>query len=267
MAQSDTSTLGEGLQFDRAVTDSGAAAVPPSPVVVCKGCNLTITTQYYDVNGHALCGTCRAAAAAAAQTPTGLLPLLKAAGFGAGAGVVGAAIYYAVIAFAHLEIGIVAILIGYMVGYSVRRGADGRGGVRFQVLAAILTYLAVALAYSPLAIQEAMHQKKPAPHVASAASSAGADASTPAGDNPAGGELQQPARARAGKGRLLIGVVVLLGLMVALPVLVIIGSMPSGLISAFIIFIGMRQAWKMTAAAALRVAGPYRVGAPQAAAR
>jgi hypothetical protein len=262
MAQSDTSALGEALQFDRAVAESGVAAALPSPVVVCKGCNLTITTQYYDVNGHALCGTCRAAAAAAAETPTGLLSFLKAAGFGAGAGIVGAAIYYAVIAFAHLEIGIVAILIGYMVGYSVRRGAEGRGGVRFQVLAAVLTYLAVALAYSPLAIQEAMHERRPAAQTTAAA----ADVSTLASDAPANADIERPVRPRGGKGRLLLGSVVLLGLMVALPALVVIGSMPSGLISAFIIFIGMRQAWKMTAAAVLRVAGPYRVGAQQAAA-
>jgi len=171
-----------------------------------------------------------------------------------------------VIAFAHLEIGIVAILIGYMVGYSVRRGAEGRGGLRFQVLAAVLTYLAVALAYSPLAIQEAMHEKRPAAQTPAAAANAGADASTPADGSHASADVERPVRARAGKGRLLLGFVVLLGLMVALPVLVVIGSMPSGLISAFIIFIGMRQAWKMTAAAVLRVAGPYRVGAQQAAA-
>ena len=50
----------------------------------------------------------------------------------------------------------------------------------------------------------------------------------------------------------------------ALPVLVVFGSLPSGLISAFIIFIGMRQAWKMTGALVVRVAGPYRVGASAA---
>jgi hypothetical protein len=262
MAQSDTSALGEPLQFDRAVTESGAAA-PPTPVVVCKGCSITIKTQYYDVNGHALCGTCRAAAAAAAETPTGVLPFLKAATFGAGASVVGAAIYYAVLARG-FEIGIVAILIGYMVGYSVRRGVEGRGGVRFQVLAAVLTYLAVALAYSPLAIQEAMREKKPAAQANAAAANAGADTSTPDGDaTPA---VAQPARTRPGKGRVLLSFVVLSGLMVALPVLVVIGSMPSGLISAIIIVVGMRQAWKMTGAAVLRIAGPYRVGAPQAAA-
>jgi hypothetical protein len=247
MAQSDTSALGEALQFDRAISERDE--VPPSPVVVCTACKQTIATQYYDVNGHSLCGTCRAAAAVAVETPKGMMPLLVAAAFGTGAGVVGAAIYYAVIAIAHLEIGIVAILIGYMVGYSVRRGAQGRGGLRFQVLAAVLTYLAVALAYSPLAIQEARREKTPATQATATAS----DASRPAPTSPS-------------KVRLFLGVAVLSGLMLALPVLVVIGSMPSGLISAFIIFIGMRQAWKMTAATVLRVAGPYRVGAPQASA-
>src|SRR5215467_1606782 len=174
MARSDNLTA-EGLQFDRASTVSGS--VPPSPVVVCKGCSLTVATQYYDVNGHALCDTCRAAVAAAAETPKGIGTFAKAAAFGAGAGVVGAAIYYAVIAILRLEIGIVAILIGYMVGYSVRRGTSGRGGRRFQVLAAVLTYFAVAMAYSPLAIQEAMQNRKPPAQPAAAP--AGADASAP----------------------------------------------------------------------------------------
>ena len=255
MAESDTPTA-EALQFDRATTVSGS--VPPSPVVVCKGCSLTITTQYYDVNGHALCGTCRDGVAAAAETPNGIAAFVKAACFGAGAGVVGAAIYYAVIAFAHLEIGIVAILIGYMVGYSVRRGANGRGGRRFQVLAAVLTYLAVAMAYSPLAIQEAMQDKKPAAQPAAA--TAGTEAPAPVSDPDTRPPVQRPSNG------VLFTFVVLVGLMLALPVLVVVGSFPSGLISAFIIFIGMRQAWKMTTAPVLRIAGPYRVGASQAAA-
>jgi len=47
---------------------------------------------------------------------------------------------------------------------------------------------------------------------------------------------------------------------VALPVLVVVGSFPSGLIGALIIVIGMRQAWKMTGAPLIQVLGPYRVG-------
>jgi hypothetical protein len=45
MAQSDTPSAGETLQFDRVVMESGAAA-PPSPVVVCAGCKQRIQTQY-----------------------------------------------------------------------------------------------------------------------------------------------------------------------------------------------------------------------------
>lgn len=52
----------------------------------------------------------------------------------------------------------------------------------------------------------------------------------------------------------------LLLLLAALPVLSVVGSMPSGLISAFIIFIGLRQAWSMTGAPVLQVLGPYQVG-------
>jgi hypothetical protein len=247
MAQSDSSTAGQALQFERAVSDP--ADVPPSPIVVCVACKLTIATQYYDVNGHSLCGTCRAAVAAAAQTPKGMAAFIKAAVFGAGAGVVGAAIYYAVIAIAHLEIGIVAVLIGYMVGYSVRRGVNGRGGLRFQVLAVVLTYMAVALAYTPVAIQEAMRDLKPAAQATAVAAP----------------DVERPAPAKPGKARLVLGLVFFSGLMLALPVLVVIGSMPSGLISAVIIFLGMRQAWKMTGAPIMRVAGPFRIGAPRAA--
>ena len=89
----------------------------------------------------------------AAETPRGALPLLVAGACGLGAGIVGAIIYYSVIAIAHVEIGIVAILIGYMVGAAVRKGARGGGGRRYQILAVALTYFSVGLAYSPLAFK------------------------------------------------------------------------------------------------------------------
>jgi hypothetical protein len=47
----------------------------------------------------------------------------------------------------------------------------------------------------------------------------------------------------------------------ALPVMYIAGSMPSGLISAIIILVGMQQAWKMTARVEVPISGPYKVGA------
>ena len=56
----------------------------------------------------------------------------------------------------------------------------------------------------------------------------------------------------------------LLAFSLALPVIVVVSSLPSGLISALIIGIGMRQAWTMTRAADLTIAGPFKVGQPKA---
>jgi hypothetical protein len=54
---------------------------------------------------------------------------------------------------------------------------------------------------------------------------------------------------------------VLLGFSLALPVLTVFSSMPSGLISAAIIAFGMQQAWSMTATPQVVIEGPYRISA------
>jgi hypothetical protein len=147
------------LQFDQVVS----ASAPPAPqpavgTVTCQACVTPIETEYYDVNGSPFCARCRSEAEAAAVVPRGVGPLARAGFFGFGAGVAGAAIYYGVIALTNLEIGFVAILIGYMVGYAVRKGARGRGGLRFQLLGVALTYASVAMAYTPIAVSAAMSQ-------------------------------------------------------------------------------------------------------------
>ena len=54
---------------------------------------------------------------------------------------------------------------------------------------------------------------------------------------------------------------VLLGFSLALPALVVFGSLPGGLLSALIIGIGMRQAWQMTGVPPMQISGPYRIAA------
>jgi hypothetical protein len=241
----------DDLQFDR------ITSAPPDGAggVTCAACQSVVASEYYDVNGSSVCPSCRVQIEAAAQVPRGLGPLLKAGLFGLGAGIVGAGIYYAVIALTNLEIGIVAILIGYMVGWAVRKGAGGRGARRFQVMALLLTYLAVGLAYMPIAIKGAMEAERQAPDAARADASrpvSGTQPSRPAGTVPADD---------APSAGLVVALLFIAALTVAMPVLVVFGSLPSGLISALIIFVGMRQAWVMTAAGVLSVSGPYRVGA------
>jgi hypothetical protein len=245
------------LQFDRVITGPTASAAPNAVAVVCTACHASIATEYFTVNWITVCGRCRRAIESAAETPQGPTLLPIAGVFGLGAGIAGAAIYYAVIAIAHIEVGIVAILIGYMVGYAVRKGARGRGGLRFQILAVALTYASVALAYTPLAIRGASESNRSAQKAAVSTSDGPA---TVAPDS-------SRATATPSGGRLLLGLGLVVVLFAALPLMVVAGSFPSGLISAVIIFLGMRQAWRMTGAPRLDVFGPYRVGADPSPAR
>jgi len=259
MPDQETQVGSEELQFDRVITDSTASAPPSKPAVICAACQTSIETEYYDVNGNIFCSRCRTAAESAAETPRGVIPFMTAGAFGLGAGVIGALIYYAVIAITHLEIGIVAILIGYMVGYAVRKGARGRGGLRFQVLAVALTYASVALAYTPIAVKQAIDANRSARQApAATTSSSGIAVAAP--------DSRRAPTTKPSGGGLLMTVALLLAFIAALPVLMVMGSFPSGLIGAFIIFIGMRQAWRMTGAPWLQILGPYRVGAAPASA-
>jgi hypothetical protein len=160
------------------------------------------------------------------------------------AAVLGALVYFAVIAVSGFEIGLVAIAIGYMVGYGVRLGTRGRGGRRFQVIAVVLTYFAVGLAYGSLAFKELLDTPQTPP------------ASVTATEAPA---LEDSGDDVITTGEFAAALLQLLAFTFALPVLAVAGSMPGGIISAAIIGFGMMQAWKMTAAPAVTVSGPYRL--------
>lgn len=245
----------QALQFDRVETSAPTDAAT-GPGVACTVCGKSVGSEYYTANGKPICDGCRHVVTEAAATPRSTGVLVKAGIFGLGAAIAGAAIYYAVIAIANLEIGIVAILIGYMVGYMVRKGAGGRGGRRFQILAVILTYWAVGLAYSPLAFKELTKDKK-----GTSASSDSTASMSASADRASAVDTAKSAPANSVSGRKAVTAIGALVLLVfALPALSVFGSLPLGLISALIIFIGMRQAWNMTASPGLQIAGPFKVG-------
>lgn len=267
------------LQFDHVEGAQHADAPQAGPAVHCSGCKALLTSRYYAVNGAPVCGRCQAAVERRATEATSKRLFARAALFGLGAAVVGAAIYYGVIAITGLEIGIVAILTGYIVGRAVRQGARGHGRRRFQVLAVVLTYFSVGLAYTPVLVKDIIdHQsaKAKATHTlaahgtrAPAADSAAPSAS--AGDSAAPVVLQGATHARQAtpgarrKPKLLPALLIVAAMIFLLPVLVIVGSLPGGLLSALIIAIGMRQAWRMTGGRPLQITGPFRIGGTPAA--
>jgi hypothetical protein len=260
MSSSDAQAERDELQFDRVETSGAQAeAGTETPAVLCEACGKPVGSQYYHINGKTACDNCRQLVLSSTVTPRTTGPLVRAGLFGLAAAVAGAAIYYAVIAITNFEIGLVAILIGYMVGYMVRKGAGGRGGRRFQVLAVVLTYWAVGLAYTPLAFKGGSDDDKVT--AASDSTASGSAASTPAAldtSNAVSGELRDEG---SGGGSALKAFGMLAALVFALPVMYVAQSMPGGILSALIILIGLRQAWSMTASPKLEISGPYKVGA------
>jgi hypothetical protein len=232
------------LQFDTAIPRVTPSAISTAQGVACSLCQRTIPDQYYDVNGQSVCHGCRDQLAEMTATPRHWRVFAMAGLFGLGAAVAGAILYYAVIAISNFEIGIVAIAIGFMVGWAVRKGAGGRGGRRFQVLALVLTYWAVGLAYTPLMFKQLAEENAKEKAAATAPAPTPADSSDESGD-----------------GRLGLVALVLLGFSLALPVLSVISSLPGGLISGAIIAFGMHQAWKMTGVPVLQISGPFRIAA------
>jgi hypothetical protein len=244
------------LQFDEVAPRAGEATAAAAPGHACTVCHAPFDLEYFDVNGQHICGACSQKVAYLADTPRGIGALGRAAAAGIVAAILGAALYYAVLAITGFEVGLVAIAIGYMVGYGIRLGTRGRGGRRFQALALALTYWAVGLAYSSLALQQMVQERSGTRTSASAAQTSGAPAAAAQGEEPS----------PAAGGGLALGLLVLLGFTFVLPVIVVAGSLPGGLLSGAIIVFGMLQAWRMTAAPVLTVSGPYRIGATPAAA-
>jgi hypothetical protein len=251
------------LQFETAIPQGATAsnAPPALPGVTCQNCQQAIPSEYFDVNGVLqVCASCRDVIERQAQPPRGAAPFVRAGLFGLGAAIAGAALYYAVIAITEFEIGLVSIAIGYMVGFAIRKGTGGLGGRAFQVMAVVLTYWAVGLAYVPLVVTAAVEQRAAAEAQAKEPGGTSAESAVGAGEG-------QPASATDTADVESVGWPLFVAWAIyfsfQLPVLVVFGSLPSGLISAAIIGFGMHQAWRMTAAPHVTITGPFRVGAAE----
>jgi len=149
-----TSSGSGDLSFDKAIPTAGASGAA-APGVTCVNCKRPITDSYHTVNGLPICENCRAILEKAAGSSIELPVLGKAVVFGLGAAIAGAIIYWAVIEFLNLEIGLVAILTGWMVGTAMRKGAENHGGRLLQFLSVLLVYLSVSAAYLPFALRGA----------------------------------------------------------------------------------------------------------------
>lgn len=127
------------LQFDTAEYAGGAQPA-------CAACKQQTTGEYFRANGQVFCARCRTLIENQLGSPG---QLGRAALYGAGGAIAGGILYYAVLAITHLQIGLIAVAVGYMVGKAVRTGSGVPGGRKYQLLAVALTYISIAASYVP----------------------------------------------------------------------------------------------------------------------
>jgi hypothetical protein len=159
--------------------------------------------------------------------------------FGAGGALLGFILYSTVGIVTGYEIGLVSLAVGYLVGRSIVAGSRGRTGRRYQIAAAVLTYAAVSMSAVPIAISLwAKSERSAKTEVSDSASRTAGPAAIPVDERrqPAA-EARSMSLASAAGGLLAIGL--------ASPFLQL-GAGMSGLIGLFILFIGVRIAWRMT---------------------
>jgi hypothetical protein len=245
-----TDARAEPLQFDAAVH-----ADPSAEATRCANCRSPIVDRYFAAGGAILCASCKSALERTLSAPATAGGMVRAVLFGLVAAVIGAAIYLGVLATGW-EIALVAILVGWIVGWAVRRGA-GTGGRRFQLLAVALTYLAIATAYAPVMLSMSTDKTSTASdstsrsHAAAAASTTATTAHTVPDEHTGFG----------------MSAFYILVAVVASPVVVIAKNFPSSILTLIIIGVGLRQAWRMNARVSIAISGPHQLGAARAATR
>jgi hypothetical protein len=226
----------ESLQFQKA---EPLPEIDPN-AQRCVLCKTPIGAAYFHANGQVVCPMCAERIQSGQQKPPAI-SLATAVLYGAGAALAGTIVYTAV-AMMGVEIGIIAIAVGYIVGKAVRAGSRGLGGRPQQILAVLLTYFSITTSYVAVGLYQ--YAKNPQ-RVEQAKQASGKDATTPS-------DSTDSTKAAPN----LVGVLLfLLMLLIAAPFFGL-GSI-GGFISLFIIFIGLRQAWRMTGRSEILVTGPY----------
>lgn len=198
---------------------STAEYAPQSTPQRCELCSTPLATEYYRVRGKTACASC-AAAAQSGETTANSSAFVRALALGIGAAIVGLIVYAAFTIATGFYVGYIALGVGYLVAKAMKLGSGGIGGRPYQIAAVVLTYLSIALAEIPIGLWR-FRDQFPASHLIAAGIRF-----IPRGLASPFLEMRDPIH---------------------------------GLLGAVILFIGLRIAWRMTAAEPLTVSGPFRL--------
>ena len=135
----------DSLQFQK------AEFADPRPK--CGACKSVIENSYYHLAGSVICPAC-AELVRARQGRPDRESVIRGLVFGLGAAALCSAGYAVITMVTGLELALVSIAVGYLVGRAIRIGSGGLGGRRLQIAAVALTYLAITMSYLPLIIRQ-----------------------------------------------------------------------------------------------------------------
>ena len=231
------------LQFDRAEPAAGSG--PPK----CTACTKPLTSTYYEVNGQVVCESCRRAVDEEWNRGGAAGRMGKAIGLGILATIACSLVWYVVLKLTDSQWGILAVVVGLVVGGAVRKGSNGRGGWRYQALAIFLTYTAIVSSFVPFLI-EGMRERS-AQVAQEEAALPPADAAVTADTTSGGASGAQ----QMGPLAFVIGVIFLIALLYAAPFL----AGFENVIGILIIGFALYEAWKLNRRTKLRITGPYQV--------
>jgi hypothetical protein len=262
------------IQFDQAEFATETEAVQQD-VTRCTACKLPIPDVYYEAGGKIVCAPCRDKIEAMFHSGPRLARVFKALFFGTIGAAIGAFLYYAIMRITGLNIGLIAIVVGLLVGGAVKAGSENRGGRFYQFLAVFLTYSAIVAMYVPDMIEgikkglEKAGEAKVVKVVGKQATpKPEADPKAVNNENPAPAQpaVQPPQvdKKTPSLARVLAAIAVILAMLIgfaySIPVQIAIGSPISGLIFGFALW----EAWKINRRVQLAFSGPFRLGAVNA---
>ena len=239
----------QDLQFQHAEPVAEAGAASGNSARTCVACKQPVGDTYFHAQGQLVCPLCAQRLQTGQQAPPAL-SLMRAALYGGIAALGGCTLYALVAIVLNAEIGLIAILVGWMVGKAIRHASYGLGGRAQQILAVTLTYFAITTSYIPVILyQAAKNPQRVERRVDQPLDQR--QAQTKAAPREAG--------PRMGAG----GLVLYLLMIAAIAPFLSLTSGISGLISIFILFIGLQRAWKLTERSEILLMGPYTAEAPQ----
>jgi hypothetical protein len=231
------------LQFDKAEFAEAPSARS------CSRCHQVMGQEYFAAAGAVVCAACARSLTGEGQPKTALL---RAAAYGAGAALIGTVVWLVILKLSNSEFGLVAIAVGLLVGFAVKKGSGGVGGWKYQAMAMALTYVSITASYVPMVMKGLAEAADK--HDAAQKAAAGKPEANPAAmpEMKPVAPVAAAASAAPGPGDFALLAAIVFGIAFASPFL----SGASNIIGILIIGIALYEAWKLNKR--VPVTGPFQ---------